>query len=99
AHTASLFPDEPLIDDRTNIAAAVWSEPMKQWRITLLPGVLERARHTVMLVTGLDKRAVLKTVLEGPRDPKRYPAQIMAHEAAAWFLDPAAAEALCSVRW
>ena len=30
AHTASLFPGEPLIDDHENIAEAIWSEPMTQ---------------------------------------------------------------------
>ena len=44
AHTASLFPGEPLIDSREGIAAAVWVEKMRQWRITLLPSVLRAAR-------------------------------------------------------
>ena len=52
AHTASLFPGSAWIEDRAHIAAAVWSEPMKQWRVTLLPGVLDAARHTAMLVAG-----------------------------------------------
>ena len=38
AHTASLFPGDPLIDDREGIAAAVYVEKFKQWRVTLLPG-------------------------------------------------------------
>ena len=35
AHTASLFPGEPLIADRTGIAAHVWVEKMKMDRVTL----------------------------------------------------------------
>ena len=54
-HTASLFPGEPLILNQTGIAAAVWVEKFQQHRVTLLPGVLERARHTLCLVTGADK--------------------------------------------
>ncbi len=91
AHTASLFPGEPMIANRTDIAAAVWVEKFKQWRITLLPGVLEAARHTAMLVTGADKAAPLHAVLHEPLDPMRYPAQIASGEKTIWFLDPAAA--------
>jgi 6-phosphogluconolactonase len=76
-HTASLFPGEPLIDDRRGIAAAVWVEKMKQWRITLLPAVLLAARHTVMLEAGADKADALKAVLEGAYEPKTYPAQLV----------------------
>jgi 6-phosphogluconolactonase len=92
-HTASLFPGEALIDDLSDIAAAVWVQKMNQWRITLLPGVLEAARHTVLLVTGADKVQALRAVLGGPYDPKQYPCQIAAQESE-WFLDEAAAEGL-----
>ncbi len=40
AHTASLFPGEPMIDDRAHIAAAVHVQKLNKWRITLLPGSL-----------------------------------------------------------
>ncbi|MBZ5608835.1 MAG: 6-phosphogluconolactonase [Acidobacteriia bacterium] len=93
AHTASLFPGEPLIDDRTNLAAAVYVEKFHQWRITLLPGVLMAAKQTIMLVAGEDKAEPLRSVLHGPFDPKRYPAQIATHDGrdVLWFLDRAAA--------
>lgn len=76
-HTASLFPGEPLIHDRTGIAAAVWSEPMKQWRITLLPAVLLAAKHTAMLDPGAEKKQMREIVWNGPFDPIRYPTQIL----------------------
>jgi 6-phosphogluconolactonase len=75
-HTASLFPGEPMIDDRRGIAAGLWVEKMKQWRITLLPGVLLAARHTAMLLAG-DKGGMLRQVLDGPYNPKVYPAQVV----------------------
>ena len=37
AHTASLFPGEPLIDNRDEIAAAVYVPKTPHWRVTLLP--------------------------------------------------------------
>ncbi|HLH42049.1 MAG TPA: 6-phosphogluconolactonase [Bryobacteraceae bacterium] len=94
-HTASLFPGEPLIADAAGIAAPIWVEKMSQWRVTLLPGVLEAARHTVMLVVGADKTAVLREVLEGQYRPSQYPAQIASRrENCDWFLDAAAAAGL-----
>lgn len=93
AHTAGLFPGEPLLDDREGIAAAVYVEKLAQWRITLLPGVLLAARHTVMLATGADKAEAVRAILHEPYDPKRYPAQVVSHHGrgVAWFLDQAAA--------
>ena len=87
-HTASLFPGEPLIADREGVAAAVWVEKMHQWRVTLLPGVLEAARNTVVLATGADKAEALAAVLRGPYDPMKWPAQIGALGGnATWYLD------------
>lgn len=90
AHTASLFPGEPLIQDRSGIAAAVWVEKFKQWRITLLPGVLLTAHHTALLVAGADKTTALHSVLSQPFDPLHYPAQITSAGGATWFVDAAA---------
>jgi len=93
AHTASLFPGEPLIDDHTNLAAAIYAEKFHQWRVTLLPGVLEAARHTLILAAGADKAEPLNAVLHQPYDPKKYPSQIATYhgQGAIWFLDKAAA--------
>jgi 6-phosphogluconolactonase len=87
-HTASLFPGEPLIEDRMGIAAGVWVEKFKQWRITLLPGVLLAAKNTAMLVTGGDKTEALEAVLDGAYDPQKYPSQMVAREGrdVDWFL-------------
>jgi len=93
AHTASLFPGEPLIDDRTGLTAAVFVGKLNSHRVTLLPAVLLAAKHTVMLVTGADKAQPLADVLYGPHDPKKFPCQLTERDGGdvAWFLDPAAA--------
>ncbi|MCZ2079977.1 MAG: 6-phosphogluconolactonase [Bryobacterales bacterium] len=95
AHTASLFPGEPLIEDGAKIAAAVYVKKLAQHRITLLPGVLRKAVRVVFLVSGEDKRAALRTVFEAPYDPREYPAQLVARGGGKgdvlWFLDRAAA--------
>ncbi len=95
AHTASLFPGSHLIEDRTGIATNVWVEKMKMDRVTLLPGVLFAAKHTVLLVSGADKAEVLRNVLEGPEDFLKYPCQIASrNNRAVWFLDKGAASKL-----
>ena len=93
AHTASLFPGDPLIDDREGIAAAVFAPKFNQWRVTLLPGVLLAAKHTVFLVAGEDKAEAVRAVFREEYDPKKYPAQIASHHGrgVTWFLDEKAA--------
>lgn len=93
AHTASLFPGDPAIEDHREIAAAVWVEKFAQWRITLLPGVLEKARHTAMLVVGADKAVAFQDVVNASYEPMRLPGQIATRDGspAVWFVDAAAA--------
>ena len=73
AHSASLFPGDPLIEDREHIAAAVFSKAHNQWRVTLLPGVLLAAKHTVFLVTGQDKAEAVRAVFKEDYDPQEVP--------------------------
>jgi 6-phosphogluconolactonase len=93
AHTASLFPGDPLIDDREGIAAAVYGAKAPHWRITLLPGVLLAARNSVFLVAGEDKAEAVRNIFKAPYDAKKYPAQMITHHGrrVTWFLDKAAA--------
>jgi 6-phosphogluconolactonase len=95
AHTASLFPGDPLIDDRTGIAAATFAKKFNQWRVTLLPGVLLAARNTVFLVAGADKVDALSAVFHGKYDPRKYPSQLGNDgDSVTWFLDEKAAAGL-----
>ena len=54
----------------------MYVEKFKQWRVTLLPGVLLAAKHTVFLVAGEDKAEAVRAVFKEEYDPKKYPAQI-----------------------
>lgn len=96
AHTASLFPGEPLINDREHAVADVYVKKLDMHRVTLLPGVLLAARKTVMLVAGDDKAEALRNVLRGPDDPLRFPCQLGARNSpsALWFIDRAASARL-----
>lgn len=95
-HTASLFPGDKNINDRTGIAAAVYAPKLPNWRVTTLPGVLLAASHTLMLVAGADKNPVLKQVMSDDYAPSVRPVQLIAHEGSnvEWFLDQAAAAGL-----
>ena len=95
-HTASLFPGDAHIDDRTGLTAAVFAPKQPHWRVTLLPGVLLAARNTLMLVAGADKNPVMKQVASGEFDPWTYPVQLIARQGlnVEWFLDEAAAAGL-----
>jgi 6-phosphogluconolactonase len=95
AHTASLFPGTPLVNDRTRIATNVWVEKMKMDRVTLLPGVLLAAKRTVLQVSGAEKADALKNVLQAPEDFAKFPCQIASRDRrAVWFLDKAATQKL-----
>jgi 6-phosphogluconolactonase len=95
-HTASLFPGEPLILDRSGLAGSVYASGKRSYRVSLLPKVLLNAANTVFLVTGADKAKPLKAVLEGPQDFLAYPAQLVDRQAenVVWFVDTAAAAEL-----
>jgi 6-phosphogluconolactonase len=96
AHTGSLFPGEPLIENREGAVAAVYVEKLNKWRVTLLPGVLMGAKHSAFLVAGADKAEAVRHILRAEYDPMRYPAQVVTHHSrrVAWFLDEAAAALL-----
>ncbi|MCC6590363.1 MAG: 6-phosphogluconolactonase [Bryobacterales bacterium] len=76
AHTASLFPGDRLIEDRTRRTAATYVEKFKQWRVTLCPRVILEAGNVVVFAPGGDKADALQHVRHGEIDPLRYPAQI-----------------------
>lgn len=93
AHTASLFPGEALVTDREGIAAAVYVEKLMAARVTLLPGVLLRARNILLLVAGADKRQAVQAVFQDEESLAEKPAQLVRHcqGSVTWFLDEEAA--------
>ena len=99
AHVASLFPfTEPLREyDRT--VTTNLHLPDGEPRITLTPPVLNGAARVEMIVIGRSKADVVWTVLRGPIDPYRLPAQLVrpADGDVAWMMDRAAAARLDGV--
>ena len=95
AHTASLFPGGEAVHERERLVVAPWVEAQNTFRITLTPPVLNHARLAVFLVSGEDKAEPLRAVLAGPRDPGRWPAQIVEGNRL-WMVDRAAARLLAT---
>ena len=92
-HTASLFPGSPLLAERRRLAAAVWVQAHRTWRITFTPPVINHAAAVIFLVSGAAKAAALAAVLAGEPCPERYPAQVVApvDGRLLWIVDRAAA--------
>lgn len=96
AHTASLFPGEPLIHNRTLNAGYVYVQKLDRHRLTLTPATLLAARETVVLAAGADKADPVWAVFHGERDVERYPSQLDTPWGpwVTWYLDEAAAARL-----
>lgn len=95
-HTASLFPGDPALHEtqRMVVPVEVDAEPRK--RLTITPPVINNAQRVMFLAAGQGKAAAVKDIIEGPRDPDKFPAQIVQpHDGEViWILDKAAANLL-----
>lgn len=74
-HTASLFPFTTVLDEDKISAASVYVEKLQTMRLTLTFPVLNNAANLIFLVSGENKAATLKEVLDGVYNPKKLPAQ------------------------
>lgn len=95
-HTASLFPGSPALRERDALVVAPWVEAQRMFRITLTPPVLNHSRLSLFLVSGEDKAEALRAVIEGEREPERYPAQVVGGNVL-WMVDRAAGSRLENV--
>jgi 6-phosphogluconolactonase len=95
-HVESLFPGSPALHERKRLAVAVEVDAPQRHRVTITPPVLNNAARVMFLVQGASKAAAVKSALEGPHDPDRYPAQIIdpPNGEVIWLLDRAAASLL-----
>lgn len=92
-HTASLFPDNEALDERERWTTAVYVPAQGLHRVTLTPAFINQARVVAFLVTGAAKAQALREVLQGPRDSRRLPAQLIEPEPGElyWLVDQEAA--------
>ncbi|MGI4739095.1 MAG: 6-phosphogluconolactonase [Janthinobacterium lividum] len=96
AHTASLFPNTPVLHETKASVEEVWLPEEKVYRITMTAPLINQARAVAFLVYGAGKAEAVQQILEFDRDIDRYPAQLIEPTSgpADWFLDEAAAKQL-----
>lgn len=92
AHTASLFPGTPALAEMQRWVVANPVEDKHTTRLTFSVPLLCAAREVAFLVAGAAKAAALLAVLDGPRDPQRFPAQLVQprHGRLQWLVDASA---------
>lgn len=95
-HTLSLFPGMDLVNEQENWVRDFWLESQKMYRITLTTPVVNRAACIVFLVSGSEKAATLKEVLQGETNLNKYPSQAIQPELGEliWFVDETASSML-----
>ena len=95
-HTASLFPGTAVLQEKEHLVQAYYLEPQDMYRITLTAPCINQSRRIVFLTFGEKKANALYEVLEGKRNPEKYPAQLIQPQNGEniWFVDEAAAQKL-----
>ncbi|WP_161889000.1 6-phosphogluconolactonase [Pontibacter russatus] len=96
AHTASLFPGTPVLQEQAASVKAVFLESKQVYRISLTAPLINQAKDVAFLVYGAGKANAVQQVLEGERNITKYPAQLVQPQQGDvhWFLDEAAAALL-----
>ena len=95
-HTLSLFPGTEAVRESHHRCVANYAEHSttgKSWRITLTTPFVNCSRDVLVLVAGAAKAKTLAQVLEGARDPDRFPIQLIQPHAGklTWLIDAPAA--------
>lgn len=61
-HTASLFPESAILQDKSNLVSKVYVEKLQTWRVSFTYPLINNAAHIAILVAGDDKAAKLKQI-------------------------------------
>lgn len=94
-HTASLFPEQPVLDSQ-DIVAHVFVPSHTSWRYTFTLPLINHARHVAFLVTGESKRDIISQIFIHHDDVPATRVQPVSGETH-WFLDKASAQDIVSL--
>lgn len=88
-HTASIFPQSPLLTDNKNWVKNIWVTEKNMDRISFTMPFINQAKNIAFLVSGAGKAAIVKKIfsVSGAALPA---ARAIAKENTFWFLDEAA---------
>jgi 6-phosphogluconolactonase len=93
-HTASLFPNDNVLEERERLVAAVLAPAASPFvpRITLTLPVINSAKCVIFLVSGPGKEDALRMILADPKSAAQsYPAaRVQPQGSLIWFLDEGA---------
>jgi 6-phosphogluconolactonase len=94
-HILSVFPGSAALQSRSWAVAVPAPQHIEPHvaRVTLNPRIVTAAHEVLVVATGRNKAAILREILQGPRDEARLPAQLARHDRATWIVDEAAAPA------
>lgn len=95
-HTASIFPNSDVINEKSRLVAAPWVKQLNSFRITMTLAVINNAACVIFLVSGSNKAEILRDVLQNDRQRKRLPAHFVSptNGRLLWIVDEAAAQFL-----
>jgi 6-phosphogluconolactonase len=95
-HMLSLFPGIPALHEQHRLVVPVEVEDKNPRRVTMTAPVMNNSARIMFLVSGENKAAAVKRVLEGNDDPERVPAHLVAPKdgVVIWMMDKAAASQL-----
>jgi 6-phosphogluconolactonase len=95
-HTASLFPESPVLGAHIEDNFTCVEVPGKGWRLTITEAGLSRCQRIFVLITGAAKAARVEQILQGSHDPLHQPVQVLKSFAdrCTWLIDTEAAASL-----
>jgi len=95
-HTASLFPNSPLLSEARKLCDTCPHPTDGTQRVSITPPLLLNARRIFVLITGEGKSEMVRRILEGEDPIERIPARLVMQSKSrvSFFLDSAAASKL-----
>ena len=89
-HTASLFPNTAVLDEKNRLVSDVYVQELAMSRITMTAPLINMARNILFLVAGKNKDAIVEKVLYSTYEPHKYPAQLIQpiNGVLYWFINP-----------
>lgn len=79
-HTASLFPGEDILSEKTKWVDAYFLASQDMYRITLTAPIINKAENVLVVTFGESKKLALAEVLNGNFDPQLFPLQLIKPE-------------------
>ncbi len=95
-HTASLFPFSDALNETSKIVVSNYVEKLNTKRLTFTFPTINNASNIIFMITGKDKAAALKEVLEGDENREKFPSGCISpsHGKVFWLADEKAAKLL-----